>query len=70
RTILERENTMPQDQIDFLIEGIDLILNNNYFWFKDGFYLQKRGTAMGTRFAPSYANLYMAEWEERYIWRG
>lgn len=27
-------------------------------------YLQVKGTAMGKRFVPAYANIYMAEWEE------
>ena len=32
--------------------------------FDDKYYLQTQGTAMGHRyFAPSYANLYMSEWE-------
>ena len=27
------------------------------------------GTAMGTRVAPTYANLFMAHFEEKYIYR-
>lgn len=36
----------------------------NDFIFNEKFYLQIKGTAMGKRFAPAYANLYMANWEE------
>uniref|UniRef100_A0A8C5M903 Uncharacterized protein n=1 Tax=Leptobrachium leishanense TaxID=445787 RepID=A0A8C5M903_9ANUR len=59
-----------EEQIDFIIEGIKLILQNNYFWYDYGFYLQLIGTAMGTRFAPSYANLFMAYWEHQMVWTG
>ncbi|XP_063800256.1 mucin-5AC-like [Pseudophryne corroboree] len=51
-------------------EGIRFILRNNYFVFNGNYYLQCVGTAMGTRFAPSYANLFMAYWEEKAIWHG
>uniref|UniRef100_A0A8C5PB27 Reverse transcriptase domain-containing protein n=1 Tax=Leptobrachium leishanense TaxID=445787 RepID=A0A8C5PB27_9ANUR len=58
------------DQIQYIIEGINLILKNNYFWYGGDFYLQINGTAMGTRFAPSYANLFMAHWESSVVWTG
>ena len=43
------------------------ILNHNYFTFDDQFYLQTHGTAMGTKMAPVYANLFMAYLEERFL---
>ncbi|CAH2329718.1 Hypothetical predicted protein, partial [Pelobates cultripes] len=55
------------EQRDFILEGIRIILTNNFFWFQGTFYLQIRGTAMGTKFAPSYANLFMAYWEETHV---
>ena len=42
---------------DFVIEAISLILDNNVFLFDDKLYLQRSGTAMGTKMAPSYATL-------------
>ncbi|XP_075053840.1 multidrug and toxin extrusion protein 1-like [Mixophyes fleayi] len=33
----------------------------------EDFYLQLKGTAMGTRFAPCYANMFMRWWEEHQI---
>ena len=40
-----------------------LILNN--FIFNSKFYLQVKGCAMGTICAPSYANIFMSEFEEK-----
>lgn len=37
------------------------------FKFEPNLYLQTRGTAMGTRFAPSYANLFMGQFDTLYI---
>lgn len=42
---------------------LNLILKYNYFRFKDIFYLQVKGTAMGTPVAPSYANIFMSQVE-------
>ena len=53
--------------ISALADIIHMILSTNYFMFDDQYYLQISGTAMGTRFAPSYADIYMAEVEEHYI---
>ena len=39
------------------------VLTNNCFEFKGLFYRQVRGTAMGSPFAPAYANIFMA-----YLW--
>ena len=44
-------------------ELIDIVLQNNVFEFNESFYLQKQGTAMGTKMAPSYANLFMGDLE-------
>ena len=40
-----------------------MILTMNNFTFNDKNYLQIHGTAMGTRMAPSYANLFLAKFE-------
>ena len=52
-----REN--PGAATETLVGLASLVLENNYFEFNDRFYRQKLGTAIGTRFAPSYANLFM-----------
>ncbi len=44
---------------------LDIILKNKNFEFDSKFYLQENGTAMGTRMAPPYANLFMGCFEKR-----
>ena len=46
-----------------LCDLIRMILTMNNFTFNDKNYLQIHGTAMGTRMAPSYANLFLAKFE-------
>ena len=43
------------------------ILKKNYFQFNNEHYLQVSGTAMGTRCAPNYAIIFMAELEEEFL---
>ena len=50
---------------NFILEGIKFILENNYFCFNNEFYLQVKGTAMGTKVAPIYATLVLAYLEEQ-----
>lgn len=53
----------PETMSDLL----NIVLSHNYFQFADGMYHQIQGTAMGTKMAPAYANLFMAELEERLL---
>ena len=43
------------------------ILEQNYFIFENKIYLQKQGTAVGTRMVRQYANIVMARLEEDII---
>ena len=52
---------------DTLIELLELVLKNNIFEFFDKTYKQIRGTAIGTKFAPPYAVLFMAALEEKIL---
>ena len=47
------------------MEGIKTILENKTFMFDGCFYNQIRGTAMGTKFVPTYATLVLAYLEEK-----
>ena len=43
------------------------ILESNVLRFNDEYFLKVCGTAMGTRMAPCYANVFMAELEENFL---
>ena len=45
--------------LDFIIDLLQWILENNFIEFNNELYLQKSGTAMGTPCAPPYANLVL-----------
>lgn len=62
---LRPPNSKPST--NFILTLISLILSFNNFKFQDKNYLQIRGTAMGTRMAPSYANLYMGLLEKSFL---
>ena len=46
-----------------LLSLLEINLTRNDFLFNGEFFLQVKGTAMGKKFASSYANLFMAQWE-------
>ena len=50
-------------------ELMRLILKNNNLVFGDQHYLQIHGTAMGTKMAPSFANLFMGNLEKEFLSR-
>ena len=55
------DDTRPDSHI---LQLLDINLTRNDFVFNGEFFLQIKGTAMGKKFAPAYANIFMAEWEE------
>ena len=54
----------PTPLTTYLTRMIELILKLNNFSSNEEHYLKVQRTAMGTRMAPSYANLFMAKLEE------
>ncbi|CAJ0967399.1 unnamed protein product [Ranitomeya imitator] len=68
RFYLESSNLDP-DLRELVLELLEFILTHNFFVFKDRFFLQRQGTAMGAACAPSYANLFLGFWE-RDIFQG
>eukprot|EP00079_Xenopus_tropicalis_P014684 XP_004911451.1 PREDICTED: uncharacterized protein LOC101735191 [Xenopus tropicalis] len=52
---------------EFLLHLLELTLTRNFFRFEKDFFLQLSGTAMGSALAPSYANLYMADFESTHL---
>ena len=51
-------NPSPRRSEKQIVEHLELSLKNNYFEFNNKNFLQISGTAMGKKFAPSYANLF------------
>lgn len=51
---------LDKDTVETLL---NLVLKYNHFEFEDKHYLQISGTAMGTKMAPNYANIFMASLE-------
>ena len=43
------------------------MLKNNIFELNEKTFRQKRGTAIGTKFAPPYTILFMADLEEKML---
>ena len=68
KNVLEqRVNSTPKNSS--LIKLLEFVLKSNDFMFNRDNYLQINGTAMGTREAPTYANLFMDSLEQKYIHR-
>lgn len=64
---LSNDQEMPTTQRTFILNSIQFILSHNVFNFDSQLFIQTRGTAMGTKFAPSYANLFMGHFEHNMI---
>ena len=60
-----REN--KQISSDTLAELAEIVLKNNIFEFDEKTFKQKCGTAIGTKFAPPYAILYVAGLKEKLL---
>ena len=48
-----------------ILTMLKLLLTNNDFYFRDKHYLQTHGTAMGSAYGASFANIFLGEWETR-----
>ena len=54
----------PSRPDSYILQLLHLSLTKNDFDFNGKCYLQIKGTAMGKKFAPAYADIYMSDWEE------
>ena len=59
-----RNNPNSNRSDEHILELLRLCLENNDFEFNEQWFLQISGTAMGKKFAPNYANLFLAKWEQ------
>ena len=53
--------------VDDLVSLAKLVLENFFFEFDENMFRQKLGTAIGTKFAPGFANLFMGYFDERFF---
>ena len=60
------ENSDGEMPVDSLVSVAKLVFENNYFEFKDTVFRQKLGTAVGTKFAPAFANIFIGALEKRF----
>ena len=67
KTFMERHQ-IPIPTVKIVTTLLTLILTLNNFVFNGIHYLQKLGCAMGTKCAPNYANIFMGDFEEKYIY--
>ena len=57
-------NPQSERPDDIIIQGLFSQMTNNDFSYRETeFYQQKQGVAMGKKFSPSLANIYMSLWE-------
>lgn len=57
----------PKPSIDCILDLANTVLTNNVFRFQNEYFIQKKGTAMGSRMAPNYACLYMGLFEKQFV---
>ena len=48
----------------FILKFLEITLTRNDFLFDKAFFLQICGCAMGRKYSPAYADIYLADWEE------
>ena len=51
----------------YIVELLTVVLTNSYFEFSSIHYHQMSDTAMCTKLAPSYANLFMTKFEHKHV---
>ncbi|CAC5363519.1 unnamed protein product [Mytilus coruscus] len=63
---LENTENVVENRLtkEFILASLKLILERNIFYFDGTYYHQKKGTAMGTKMAPSYATLVLGYLEQ------
>ncbi|XP_078538494.1 uncharacterized protein LOC144823662 [Lissotriton helveticus] len=61
---LQQRPAPVQVPTEFIVSLLRIAMTKNFFIFKNKFYIQTSGVAMGAPFAPDVAILYMAAFEE------
>ena len=61
------QRAVKEQPTECLVQLLTLVLKHNNFTFNGEHFLQINGTAMGTKMAPSYANIFMGKLEKLII---
>ncbi|XP_056397711.1 uncharacterized protein LOC130293234 [Hyla sarda] len=67
KEFLDIDPDLTKAHRDFIIDGLKFILENNFFLYNKRVFHQRNGTAMGSKVAPWYANLFMGAFETELI---
>ena len=67
RKLTETRKPHLNPKTSSIIDLLELVLKNNNLEFNGKNFLQIQGTAMGTKLAPSYANLFMEDLEQKML---
>lgn len=66
--IYKNESTLQSRFLkEFILKGIKLVMGNINFFFDDKYFLQTKGTVMGTKVPPTYAILVLGYLKEKLI---
>ena len=68
RFLMEHGDPTELPSTESLVDLLKFVLKLNNFQFNGENYIQIGGTAMGTKVAPSLANVFMSYFEEKYIY--
>ena len=66
RSFLQDQH-LPLNVTNGVVKMAEIVLKRNVFEFGADHYVQVSGTAIGTKMAPSYANIFMAQLEARIL---
>jgi hypothetical protein len=58
---------LPTSIIDGIHDMADIVLKGNVFEFNSEYFRQTSGTAIGTKMAPAYANVFMSVFEQEIL---
>ncbi|CAJ0950508.1 unnamed protein product, partial [Ranitomeya imitator] len=67
---LPQASNMSGNSTQFCLDLLKLVLYENFFLYEDVYYIQSRGTTMGSNVAPTYANAFMSHFEDNHIYPG
>jgi hypothetical protein len=60
---------IEETRIPTICAALEFVLQNNYFTFEDDLFHQLIGTAMGTNLAPSFATIFLHQYEMGFFWK-